>query len=218
MKINMITNRSAILLGLIFLFMIPLSAQEERKDALKLYRQGKYADSVEVCLEELAAYGDNQITPRMDSYTVLGWAFIRLGRYEDAVSYSKDALKWSRYDARVIETLGEANFFLGNYQAGLNYFQQYVALNPTGDRIGQVYSYMGEIYIRMGQYHHADIALTTALYHVPSIAQWWARLGYAREGTGNSVSAVEAYSKALSLQPSLQEAKKGLDRVRGTES
>ena len=209
-------EKHSIALFLLILLILPLSAQE--RDALKLYRQGKYTDSVEICLEELASYGENQITRRMDSYTVLGWALIRLGRYDDAINYSRDALKISRYDARVIETMGEANYFLGNYEEGLKYFQQYAALNPTGDRIGQVYSYMGEAYIRMGQYQHADIALTTALYHVPSVAQWWSRLGYAREGAGNTDSARDAYNKALSLQPSLQEARKGLDRIRGTES
>ena len=211
------SKKTHITFFLIFINLISLTAQE-REDALKLYRQGKYDESVAVCLEELGSYSESQVIPRMDSYTVLGWALISLGRYDDAISYSQEALKWSRYDARVIETLGEANYLKGNYQEGLRFFQQYVALNPTGDRIGQVYSYMGEIYIRMGYYQHADIALTTALYHVPSVARWWSRLGYAREGAGNSSSAEEAYSKALTLQPSLQEARKGLERVRGTES
>ena len=209
-------KKHGIALFLLILLILPLSAQE--RDALKLYRQGKFNDSVEICLEELASYAENQITRRMDSYTVLGWALIRLRRYDDAIKYSREALEISRYDTRIIETMGEANYFLGNYKEGLNFFQQYAALNPTGDRIGQVYSYMGEAYIRMGQYQHADIALTTALYHVPSVAQWWSRLGYAREGAGSTDSAREAYNKALSLQPSLQEARKGLDRIRGTES
>ncbi len=199
------------------LLILPVSAQE-KKDALKLYRQGSYEESVAVCLEELESYSDTQIVRRMDSYTVLGWALIGLNRYDDAIAYSKEALNYSRYDTRVIETLGEAYYFKGDYTEGLNYFQQYVALNPTGDRIAQVYSYMGETYIRMGMYNHADIALTTALYHVPSVARWWSRLGYAREGAGLADTAEEAYSKALSLQPNLQEARKGLERIRGTES
>jgi len=192
-------------------FLQNLSAQE--KDALKMYRQGRYKESVEICLEELASYDDSQIIPRMDSYTVLGWGLIRLGRYDDAIKYANEALKWSRYDARIIENLGEAHYYSGNHRKGLDYFQQYVALNPTGDRIGHVYSFMGETYIRLGRYHHADIALTTALHHAPTVARWWSRLGYAREGAGNSAAAAEAYSRALTLQPSLQEARKGLERL-----
>ena len=199
------------------LLIIPAGAQE-KKDALKLYRQGSYEESVAVCLEELESYSDTQVVRRMDSYTVLGWALIGLSRFDDAIAYSREALNYSRYDTRVIETLGEAYYFKGDYTEGLNYFQQYVALNPTGDRIAQVYSYMGETYIRMGMYNHADIALTTALYHIPSVARWWSRLGYAREGAGLADTAEEAYSKALSLQPNLQEARKGLERIQGTES
>lgn len=197
---------------LLFLILVQPGAQE-KLDALKLYRQGSYEKSVAVCLEELSKYDDSQIIPRMDSYTVLGWGLIRLGRYDDAVQYGEEALKWSRYDARVVENLGEAHYYLGNHDKGLDYFQQYVSLNPTGDRIGQVYYYMGETYIRLGQYNHADIALSTAIYHVPSAARWWSRLGYAREGAENPESAEEAYNQALALQPSLQEARKGLERL-----
>ncbi|QEN09885.1 tetratricopeptide repeat protein [Oceanispirochaeta crateris] len=189
-------------------------AAQEKIDALKLYRQGAYEESVEVCLNELSAYDDSQIIPRMDSYTVLGWGLIRLGRYEEAVRYGEDALKWSRYDTRIIENLGEAHYYLGNHEKGLDYFQQYVSLNPTGDRIGQVYYYMGETYIRMGLYNHADIALSTAVYHVPSAARWWSRLGYAREGAEKVKTAELAYNQALILQSTLEEARKGLERIR----
>ncbi|MDC7235532.1 MAG: tetratricopeptide repeat protein [Spirochaetales bacterium] len=192
---------------------VSLPAQEEKKDALKLYRQGNFEESVNICLEELDNYDDSQLIPRMDSYTVLGWGLIRLGRYDDALKYGEEALGWSRYDVRIIENLGEAHYYLGNHEKGLSYFQQYVSLNPTGDRIGQVYYYMGETYIRLGMYNHADIALSTALYHVPSAARWWSRLGYAREGAENLDTAEEAYNRALVLSPSLQEAKKGLERI-----
>lgn len=188
-------------------------AAQEKRDALQSYRQGNYDLSVEICLEELASYNDSEVISRMDSYTVLGWSLIRLGRYEEARQYGEEALTWSRSDTRVIENLGEANYYLGNHERSLTYFQQYVSLNPTGDRIGQVYYYMGETYIRLGRYNHADIALSTAIHHVPSAARWWSRLGYAREGAENFNSAEDAYNEALRLQPSLQEARKGLERI-----
>jgi len=195
------------------LLCITLAGAQEKVDALKLYRQGSYEESVQVCLSELSSYDDSQLIQRMDSYTVLGWDLIQLGRYDDAVRYGEEALKWSRYDARVIENLGEAHYYLGNHKKGLDFFQQYVSLNPTGDRIGQVYYFMGETYIRLGQYNHADIALSTAVYHVPSAARWWSRLGYAREGAKELEFAKSAYNQALVLKPSLQEARKGLERV-----
>jgi tetratricopeptide (TPR) repeat protein len=198
---------------LLLLLILSQAGAQEKVDALKLYRQGAYEESVAVCLSELSSFDDSQIIPRMDSYTVLGWGLIRLGRYDEAVRYGEDALKWSRYDARVIENLGEAHYYLGNHEKGLDFFQQYISLNPTGDRVGQVYYYMGETYIRMGQYNHADIALSTAIYHVPSAARWWSRLGYAREGAEKFKTAEYAYNQALLLQPTLQEARKGLERL-----
>ena len=87
-------------------------------------------------------------------------------------------------------------------------------LNPTGDRIGQVYYFMGETYIRLGQYNNADIALSTALYHIPSAARWWSRLGYAREGAGK----VENRRRMLIMRPCVssrpfRKPAKGLERI-----
>jgi tetratricopeptide (TPR) repeat protein len=201
------------LIPFLFVSLLFSAGAQEKKDALKLYRQGDYEQSVAVCLEELSTFTDAQLIRRMDAYTVLGWGLIRLERYEDAVKYGEEALGYSRYDARIIENMGEAHYYLGNHAKGLDFFQQYVALNPTGDRIGQVYYFMGETFIRLGQYNNADIALSTALYHVPSAARWWSRLGYAREGAEKLNTAEDAYNEALRLQPSLQEARKGLERI-----
>jgi cytochrome c-type biogenesis protein CcmH/NrfG len=47
--------------------------------------------------------------------------------------------------------------------------------------VGIAYYYMGEIYLRLGRFGHADIAFSTALQYSSGNAKWWARLGYARE-------------------------------------
>ncbi len=205
--------KTRLLIPFMMLCLLLSAGAQEKKDALKLYRQGDYEQCIAVCLEELSTFTDAQLIRRMDAYTVLGWGLIRLERYEDAVKYGEEALGYSRYDARIIENMGEAHYYLGNHAKGLDFFEQYVALNPTGDRIGQVYYFMGETFIRLGQYNNADIALSTALYHVPSAARWWSRLGYAREGAEKLIPAEDAYNEALRLQPSLQEARKGLERI-----
>ena len=48
----------------------------------------------------------------------------------------------------------------------------------------------------------------------PLLDYWWMRLGYAREMTGSYITAVSAYEKALSLNPSQTDASRGLERVR----
>lgn len=197
------------MLGIILLCLLgPGLAAQERPDALAMYRQGEYEKAVSVCLNEI------EISPRnMNSYTVLGWSLIALNRYEDALNYANQALEISRYDHRIVEIVGEANFYLGNNLEALKYFEEYTVLAPTGDRIGSVYFFMGEIFIRIGEYNHADIAFSTAVYHRPNIARWWARLGYAREMAEDYVFSLEAYDQALKLNPSLSDALRGKERA-----
>ena len=185
-----------------------IAQQAVTPDALAMYREGRYVQAVQLTLAEI-----RQMPKNMDSYSVLGWSLLKLGRYQEAVSYAKRALEISRYDTRIVEILGAAYYFLGDNSSALNYLQEYTVLAPTGERIDEVYYYMGEIYIRMGDYNHADIAFSAAVYYSPNIAQWWARLGYARELAKHYKLSLDAYEHALQLNPSLADALRGKDRV-----
>ncbi|MFW6207465.1 MAG: tetratricopeptide repeat protein [Spirochaetota bacterium] len=199
------------LLILIFIIsLIPtlsLSAQEP-PDALRLYNNGQYSEAVEVCLQELEEMPQN-----MDSYAVLCWSLVRLGRYDEALDYAEQGMQISRYDPRMVEIVGEIHYYQGRNLQALEWFEEYTVLAPTGSRIDTVYYLMGEIFIRLGEFHHADIAITTALYHTSSVAQWWARLGYAREQAQDYEYALEAYNEALKLRPGLNDAERGKNRV-----
>ncbi|HUX21497.1 MAG TPA: tetratricopeptide repeat protein [Spirochaetia bacterium] len=186
-----------------------LTAQQaDKPDALAMYRNGQYALAMQTTLDEI-----QQMPKNMDSYSVLGWSLLKLGRYQEAVDYAKRALAISRYDNRIVEILGEAYYFLGDNAQAIKYFEEYTVLAPTGERIDDVYYYMGEIYIRMGDYNHADIAFSTAVYHSPNIAQWWTRLGYAREMAKQYKLSLQAYGRALQLNPSFVDAVRGRERV-----
>jgi tetratricopeptide (TPR) repeat protein len=198
----------------LFFIVVPLSAQQ-RPDALELYRGGQYAQAVDVCLQELQDRGSDQSKQRMDSFSVLGWSYLRLGQYENALTYARQARNEVRYDIRIVEIEAEALFYLGGNLEALTLFEEYVSLNPTGERIDTVYYFMGEIFLRLAEYRHADIAFSTALHHSPEIARWWTRLGYTREQITDTEGAEQAYARALELQPSLEEARVGLERVRG---
>lgn len=191
------------------LLMISVSVfGQDRPDALLLYQEGNYKGAIEVCKSELEIRPGN-----MDSYSVLGWSLIRLGRYQEALEEARKGLKISRYDSRIVEIVGEANFYLGKNLEALKWFEEYAVLAPAGGRIDTAYFFMGELFIRMGEYNHADIAFTTAVYHAPNIARWWARLGYAREMAKDYDYSIEAYNKALDLAPSFPDAKRGKERV-----
>ena len=180
-----------------------------KPDALAEYRMGNYERAVQICQDEIAANAGN-----MDSYVVICWSLLRLGRYGEALRYARIARGLNRYDARVAEILGEIYYFQGNNNEALQYFQDYVNLSPGGQRIENVYYYIGEIYIRMGKYRHADIALSTAVHWVPGNAAWWTRLAFARENAGDLTEAVAAYERALALNSQLPDARRGLERAR----
>ena len=192
-----------------FFLLSPLLFAQNRQDALIEYRNGNYERSVEICKSEISVNRGN-----IESHVVICWSLIALGRYSEAMEYARLGRNINRYDIRIIESLGEICYFLGRNGEALQYFQEYINLAPEGARIETVYYFLGEIYIRLGRFRHADIALTTAVYRIPGNASWWTRLAYARENAGDLYEAAVAYERALSLNPQLNDASRGLERVR----
>ena len=181
---------------------------QEKQDALQMYRDRRFNEAVAVCLTEISENPQN-----IESYVVLSWSLLSLERYADAERYALKAYNEIRRDPRITETLGEAAFYQGKNNEALRYFQSYVNLLPDGSRIGTVYYFMGEIYLRQEKYNHADIALRTALQYEPRNARWWARLGYVRERATEWSYAVAAYDQALASNPDLEDAKAGRQRA-----
>ena len=195
-----------------------------RGDALQNYRVGRdlesrnrldearvyYNEAVRICNQELAANPSN-----MDSYTVLTWTLQRQKKYADVISWGERALKINVNDYRIVETMGEAYFYLDDFAQSLRFMQRYVNSMPQGERTSVAYFFIGEIYRLQRQFHHADIAYTTALRLDPGSALWWYRLGSVRESAGEAAPAIEAYERALRINPGYREASEGLARVRG---
>ena len=204
---------------------LPSAAQAAagKPDALLLYRQGrelenqgktadaqaKYVDSVAVCEQELA-----EDPRRMEAYVVKCWSLFRLGRHQEVVATGQAALK-VQFDARSAEAMGESYYHLGQMNESLRYLQKYIdAAGEGGDRVPTAYFYMGEAYLRLKKYSHADMAYSTAVAKEPSMPRWWFRLGGACEAVGEWKRAYDAYGKALALNPSYQEALDARERVR----
>jgi tetratricopeptide (TPR) repeat protein len=211
---------------MMFIFILPVFSQNsvpQRPDALRNYRIGRdleaqnrmgeasvyYDEAVRICLNEI-----NQNAANMDSYTVLTWTLQRQGKYQEVLNWGQRGLQINANDNRIIETLGEASFYLDNYNQSLGYMQRYIDSAPQGDRVSVAYFFMGEIYRLRTQYFHADIAYTTAVRLEPNIALWWYRLGTVRESLGDYRPAMEAYQRAVNLNPNYREAVDGLARSR----
>jgi tetratricopeptide (TPR) repeat protein len=201
----------------------PASASPVVSSALQNYRIGRdmevrnrlneanayYAEAVRLCMAEINRNNTNE-----NSYTVLTWALLRQRRYAETVTWGLRAFEMNVNDYRVMETMGEAYFYLNDYGNSLRMMQRYVASMPRGDRASTAYFFMGEIYRNQQKYLHADIAYTTALNLEGSIVLWWFRLGSVRESAGEFSGAIAAYEKALALNPGYREAGEGLERSR----
>jgi tetratricopeptide (TPR) repeat protein len=195
-----------------------------RVDALQNYRIGRdlesrnrldeaqvyYNEAVRICNDEIARNASN-----MDSYTVLTWTLQRQGKYTDVITWGERGLRVNPNDYRIIETMGEAYFYLDNYSESLRFMQRYANSLPQGERTSVAYFFIGEIFRLQRRFRHADIAYTTAVRLDPGSALWWYRLGSVRESAGDAAPAVEAYERALRLNPNYPEASEGLARVRG---
>jgi tetratricopeptide (TPR) repeat protein len=206
--------RSKHFLLFIFFLSLPFAAfsQNRPPDALAEYRAGNYDRAIQICRAEI---DDNPAN--LEAHVVICWSLLRLGRPEEALRFANSGRALSRFDVRLIEILGEIYFQQGKNNEALKYFQEYASLaGPEGQRIDMVYYYMGEIYIKQARFRHADIALSTAVHFVPGNAAWWVRLAYARENATDYSSAISAYERALSLDPKLSDAQRGLDRIRRT--
>jgi len=204
-------KKITLFLSLFFLFITFNVYSQTRPDALVEYRNGNYERSVRICLDEIAINPNN-----LESHVVICWSLIRLNRFDEAMRYARAGRAISRFDPRITQILGEINYYQGRNTEALQFFQEYANAAPEGQRIDQVYYFMGEIFIRQGKFRHADIALSTAVHWQPGNAAWWARLAYTRENAGDLNSAIEAYERALSLNSRLTDAQRGLERIRRT--
>jgi tetratricopeptide (TPR) repeat protein len=170
-----------------------------------------YNEAIRLCQDEVSRGVANR-----DTYTAITWALQRQQKYRDVITWGERGLGFYAEEYRILETMGEAYFYLDDYDRSLNCMQRYANALPQGERISVAYFFIGEIFRLRRQYRHADIAYTTAVRLEPNIALWWYRLASVRESTGDYRPAAEAYQRALRLNPSHSESIAGLARVQGT--
>ena len=197
----------------------PLSAMENYRrgrDLEDLNRMSDanfyYNEAIRQCLDEVTGNIASRAT-----YTVLTWTLQRQRRYSEVISWGERGLKLFPDEYRIVETMGEAFFYLDDYASSLSYMQRYTNALPLGDRVSVAYFFSGEIYRIKQKYLHADIAYTTALRLEPNLALWWYRLGSVREEIGDKAQAVEAYQQVLRINPNHNEAKNRLARLQNNE-
>ena len=208
----MLAFRRGFLAGIVVSFLICLFPfylyAQKGPDALVLYREGRYKEAASVCFEEIKRMPRN-----IDSYVVLAWALLADERYQEAADWTVKGRSVSQYDPRLIESHAQALYHLGRNEESLRLFEDYIAYAPNGTKVSGVYYPIGELYLRMAKYRHADIAFSTAIRLEPLNSLWWTRLAYSREQAKEYRAALEAYSSALQLNKNSTDAQKGYERV-----
>ncbi|MDR2102693.1 MAG: tetratricopeptide repeat protein, partial [Treponema sp.] len=144
---------------------------------------------------------------------ILTWTLRRQQKYAEVITWGERGLQLFGSDYRIIETMGEAYFYLDNYDQSRRFMQRYVNALPQGERASVAYFFIAEMYRLTEKFRLADIAYTTAVRLEPNIALWWYRLGSVREALGDRGPAIEAYQQAVKLNPQYREAAESLARL-----
>ncbi len=200
--------------GVFFFFIVfPFYAQmlfqaEGASLSSSLYREGRYKEAIEECEKEIVSNENN-----IDSYTTLTLVYMAMKDYAKAYNASQRGRKVQQYYPRLIEMQAIACYHLGRNIESLNLLQTYLSYTSQEKDVSEIYYYMGEIYLRLSQYNHADIALSTAVSIRPLEVSWWARLGYVREKSKTYKYSLEAYEKAISFDNNYFDALEGRKRV-----
>jgi tetratricopeptide (TPR) repeat protein len=211
-----------VLFFLAFFLLISPAFTQNNRDVISLYRTGRdlesrnrmgeadyyYNEAIRISVDEISRNAASR-----ETYTALTWALQRQRKYQDVITWGERGLRLYSDEYRIMETMGEAYFYLDNWDESLRFMQRYANFVPQGERTSVAYFFIGEIYRYKGQYLHADIAYSTAVRLEPNVALWWYRLGTVREAAGDFSQAVTAYERALRLNPGYQEAENGLART-----
>ncbi len=176
-------------------------------DLLRMSTEGRHGEVVLLAPELIRKNPQDT-----DAWIGFAWSLNALKQYTKSLEIARQGYAKFK-DPRLSQAIGESSYYLGENEAALAAFREYLARFPEGSRAAVSYYFCGELYLRMGMFNHADIAFSTALQYSPSNARWWERLGWAREKSARYLAALKAYEKALSLNPSLQDALNGKARM-----
>lgn len=185
---------------------VSLSAQTV-EEAMASYKAGEYDKAIRICGKMLDENSENG-----EALVILGWSYIKQEKYGEALE-TADRVLGIKEDSRALETAGISCFYLRDNKKALEYFNRYIKADPEGRYIDDVYSLMGDVYMRLREYNNADIAYSAAVHYYAASPRWWYKLGYAREKAGSVKAALKAYEKALALNPSYTDALEGKARI-----
>ena len=144
------------------------------------------------------------VSPRSTlAYHNLGFAYDRLGQYEEAVPYYQNAILIDSKNFRAYSNLGVAYIRLENYETALRALNQSIQLDPT---YAKSHNFLSIAYQELGMPDEARDALLTAVTLDPLYYEAYNNLGILYARYGEVEGARKAFSKALEINPSYEDA------------
>lgn len=179
--------------------------------------------------EEMIEIGDEalKIHPNFGpSYSWLGDAYNQLGKRKQAIDFYKKGLnllekeliliekKLVKYprnaDETILNSLGEINIRLGNYDQAIKYSKRASNINPNEHNLHSI----GLAYKEMGDYDKAIEFYEKSLDINPEHSYAWFDLGLIYEDLNETKKAIECYEKAVESSPQWVKLREKLQKVK----
>jgi len=157
-----------------------------------------------------------------EQYVQWGNKMIAAKKYDDAIKYFSGAIKADPKNAAAYKGIGYAYVYKGDKAKALQYLNYSLKLNPSDSGLQQYVATLGGgsaspeggasasdqayqngvKYMGAKQYQYAAYYFNQATTADPNSAKAWQGLGNAFFAQGNKPKAIEAWEKAVALNPS----------------
>jgi tetratricopeptide (TPR) repeat protein len=140
-----------------------------------------------------------QLTPESPSlYTNLGFAYGRLGRYDEEIEAYKQAIKSAPYMFELRFNLGCAYESMGRWDEAIEAYKQAIEIKPSNFK---TYNNLGAIYGKAGQWNEAAQMFHQTLKLKPKnlFAQYNLGIIYSKQGRWSE--AAELFTQVVQQQP-----------------
>jgi serine/threonine protein kinase len=142
------------------------------------------------------------------NFSMKAGSLASLGQYYEAIRLSNRALSIDKLCFDALNTKGFCHLMLGQPQEALRCFEDILKVQPS--HFASLLN-KGHILLMMNKdYEEALRCLKRATIVTPESPGAWSKRGEALKKLGRFKEAINCYSRALSLQPDLQEAKEGI--------
>ena len=132
----------------------------------------------------------------------LGTALLKSGNMEAAIPHFRIAAALNPDDPNSNLNIGTYEQSHGNLPAAIERYQKAVKLSRNAKLTARAYNNLGYAYRAIGDYPSALESFKQAVKANPEFSGAWISLGITEQKSGDLSKAVQAYSRAMQLEPS----------------